>query len=355
MLKKIQKTRKKNVGLSPGSLVHIGEQKEEITKLTLCTFDSDNLTVKEIDHADFIRETKADHGIAWLNVCGLHDISLFEEIKNMFQIDPLLMEDILNTSHLPKIEIQDEYIFIIAKIITFNCEEKEAEYEHCSLLLGKNFLLSFQEKEGNIFDPVRQRLKNANGRLRKQSSDYLFYALLDVIVDNYYLVLQQVGDCIESLDEAVINHADKKIVFDIQNMKRNIMLLRRSVWPLRQAIHDLKNEDAMLISKFVRPYLGDLYDHTYQITETIEIFRDLANGTMDVYLSMLSNRMNDVMRMLTIIATIFIPLTFIAGVYGMNFESMPELSWRFGYTLIWGIMLTVALVLILYFKKKRWL
>lgn len=355
MLGKNLKKRKKSIGLSPGTLIYIGEEQTQPVKVSIIDYDEANLNTSEIPVDEIPDKISTQGDKLWLNIDGLNDINLLENLKHQFDIDPLVMEDILNTSHQPKIDIYEKYIFVIAKMITFDSEKRQPHFEHFCLIAGSGFVISFQEKEGDIFDPVRQRLKNANGRLRKQGTDYLLYALLDLIVDNYYLVLQQISDIIDSLDEEILDNPEKKIIYDIQHLKRTLLLLRRSIWPLRQSIHDLRNEDTDLISDFVHPYLNDLHDHANQVTETVEVFRDMVNSTMDTYLSVLSNKMNDVMRILTIIATIFIPLTFIAGIYGMNFENIPELKWSYGYAMIWAVIFLVAGSLIIFFRRRKWL
>jgi magnesium transporter len=349
------KKRIETIGLPPGSLVHIGEQKVDTVKLSIINYDKENLTQKDLKKVEESLPFRTSPGVTWLNITGLHDVQTLQKIGNHFGIHPLVTEDILNTGHQPKTEIYEDHIFIIAKMIKFNSEKNEVIREQVSIILGKNYVITFQEVEGDIFDPVRKRLMNSNGRLRDNGPDYLTYALLDVIVDNYYLIIQALDEIIEELDEKVLQATDKSLMSDIQKLKRETFLLRKTILPLRVAIDDLMKEESNLMGSFTLPYLSDLYDHANQVVDNIVIFREMVSGTMDVYLSTLSHIINDVMKILTIIATIFIPLTFLAGIYGMNFEYMPELKWAFGYPLIWVIMIALGSVSLIFFRKKGWL
>ena len=349
------KKRTETIGLPPGSFVHIGEKKVDSTIISVIDYDSRQVNHKVLKNVDESFPFKDSPTVTWLNVSGLHEVDTLQKIANHFGIHPLVIEDILNTGHQPKTEIYEEYIFIIAKMVLFDGENETTETEQVSIIMGKHFVITFQEKEGDIFDPIRKRIANPKGRLRQQGPDYLTYALLDVIVDNYYLIIQDLDSIIEELDEKVLESAEKSLIHNIQHLKRETLLLRKTIWPLRIAINTLMEEDTTLISDFTSPYLRDLYDHTNQVADTIETFREIVAGTMDVYLSTLSNRMNDVMKILTIIATIFIPLTFIAGIYGMNFQYMPELSWPWGYPVIWLVMVSIGLSLVTFFRRKKWM
>jgi len=355
MVKKLLKRSSRKAGLSPGSLIHIGEQKVPEVKLSLINYDLQQVVRHESETIEELISQIPSEGISWLNITGLHDIDIIQKIGEHYNINVLNLEDILNTGQRPKCELYDDYLYIVLKMITYNDESYEAEIEQVSILLGDNYVITFQEREGDVFEPIRKRLQNTKGRLRKYGADYLVYALMDVIIDNYYIVMEKIGWAIEDLDEKILVNPDQDRLTSIQNLKREILLIRKSIWPLRETVNQLQSEGTDLISESIAPYLRDLYDHTIQVVETIEIFREMASNIMDLYLSNLSNRMNEVMKVLTIIATIFIPLTFIAGIYGMNFERMPELHWNWGYPLVWTIMLVVAGILILFFRKKKWL
>ena len=351
---KIGKKTSAKVGLPPGSIIHVGEQKIEKVKITLTEYDEKNVERCEINSVEEIDPYTDTPQVTWVNVCGLHDTELIKQIGEKFNIHPLVLEDILNTETRPKIEIVDEYVFIAMKMLTYSPDENEIVTEQVSFILGDTFVFSFLEKSDNIFNPINDRITNNYGRVRKQASDYLFYALMDVVVDQYFLVLEQIEQNIESLDDEVITSADRSQIEKIYNLKNKLLLTRRSIWPLREIFTRLIREESKLINKKIVPYLRDLLDHTMQVTETIELQREITNGIMETHLSMMSFKMNEVMKVLTIIATIFIPLTFIVGIYGMNFPNMPEMKWPWAYFALWGVMIAVVAVMILYFKRKKW-
>lgn len=345
----------KKAGMSPGTLIHIGEQKVAKVEISLINYDQEKVDQHDYEHIDEVFSDIPQTGITWLIISGLHDTEIIQKVGDHFNINALDLEDILNTSQRPKCEIYDDYIYIVIKMLSYNSRKREVDIEQVSIILGNNYVITFQEREGDDFDPIRKRLQNAKGRLRKNGTGYLLYALMDVVIDNYYVVLEQIGTAIEELDVKILAEPDKDRLGDIQKFKHEILLIRKSIWPVREAVNELQAEDTDLISEEIEPYLRDLYDHSKQVVETVEVFREMTSNIMDLYLSNLSNRMNEVMKVLTIIATIFIPLTFIAGIYGMNFENMPEVHWEMGYPLIWLLMLLTAGTLIYYFRKKHWL
>lgn len=351
---RIKKKTSSKAGLPPGSIIHVGEQKIEKVKITLTEYDENKFETCEIHSIEEIEPYTDTPQVTWVNVCGLHDTELIKQIGEKFNIHPLVLEDILNTETRPKIEMTEKYIFIAMKMLTYNNNESEIVTEQVSFILGDTFVFSFLEKSDNIFNPIKDRITSNYGRVRKQPSDYLFYALMDVVVDQYFLLLEQIEQNIESLDDEVINSADRSQIEKIYNLKNKLLLTRRSVWPLRELFTRLIREESRLINKKIVPYLRDLLDHTIQITETIELQREITNGLMEIHLSMMSYKMNEVMKVLTIIATIFIPLTFIVGIYGMNFPNMPEMKWPWAYFAVWGVMISVVLVMLLYFRRKNW-
>ena len=351
---RIGKKTSSKVGLPPGSIIHVGEQKIEKVKINLTEYDENKFETCEIHSVEEIEPYTDTPQVTWVNVCGLHDTELIKQIGEKFNIHPLVLEDILNTETRPKIEMTDSYIFIAMKMLTYNKDENRIDTEQVSFILGNSFVFSFLEKSDNIFNPIKDRITNNYGRVRKQTSDYLFYALMDVVVDQYYLVLEQIADKIELLDDEVITNADRSQIEKIYNLKNKLLLARRSLWPLREIFTRLMREESGLINKKIVPYLRDLLDHTIQITETIELQREITNGLMETHISLMSYKMNEVMKVLTIIATIFIPLTFIVGIYGMNFPNMPEMKWPWAYFALWGVMITVVLFMVYYFRRKRW-
>lgn len=354
MVRKLFKKYSKKIGLPPGTMVYVGEKKVEKVKISVIDYDKDNFQKRELVSVEEAFPFKETPTVTWLNINGLHEVEVLEKIGKHYDIHPLIMEDILNTQQRPKIEIFDDYIFAVMKVITQD-EEGNINIEQLSLFLGENYVITFQESEGDIFDPVRERIEKSKGRIRKCGPDYLAYAIMDIVIDHYFFILEKVGETVEFLEDNVIENPDESIVQNIQQMKRKLIFMRKSIWPLRELISTLVREETKLIKDSTMPYLRDLYDHTIQVVDSVETFRDMVSGILDVYLSSVSNKMNEVMKVLTIIATIFIPLTFIAGIYGMNFEFMPELRFHWGYPLIWGIMIIIFLTMIFYFKRKKWL
>jgi magnesium transporter len=345
--------RSKKAGLLPGSLIHIGNTYAEKSKITLINYDESNFLEKEIISSADLRAEKDKLGITWINIDGLQDTKLLEDIGNMFGLHPLVLEDILNTDQRPKMEDYCDYIYIVLRNFTGQTNGN-LQSEQISIILGKNFVLSFRERPSNLFEPIRQRLSNNKGRIRKSGADYLVHAVIDNIVDNYFIVLESLEEKIEFLEDDLVKRTTPAIIQEINNLKRELILLRKSLWPLREAISSLQRTDSALISESTGIYFKDIFDHVIAIIDAVETFRDMLSGMLDIYLSSVSNKLNAIMKVLTIIATIFMPLTFLAGVYGMNFKYMPELEWHWGYFSVLGIMLVIALLMIYYFKKKKW-
>ena len=293
--------------------------------------------------------------VTWINIDGVHQLEIIEKIGEHFNIHPLVLEDIVNTGQRPKIEDFVDYIFVTLKMLRYSEGEKETKAEQVSLILGSNFVISFQESEGDVFNPIRERIRADKGRIRKMGVDYLAYALMDAIVDNYFTILEKLGDRIEDFEEELVVNPKPETLQAIHHLKREMIFLRKSVWPLREVINRLERWESSLINKSTAIYLRDVYDHTIQVIDSVETFRDMLSGMLDIYLSSVSNRMNEVMKVLTIIATIFIPLTLVAGIYGMNFRFMPELEMPIGYPMILLSMLFIGILMVAYFRKKKWL
>jgi magnesium transporter len=351
MIKKVSK----KVAQPPGTLIHMGEKKTETVSLDLFRYNKDILEEKKMADPRECLSEEDFKGVCWINIIGIHDIPTIESIGSIFNIHPLVQEDILNTFHRPKFEESEEYLFLVLKMLMYDPGAKDVISEQVSFVLGPDFLVTFQEQEGDVFNPVRERLRKALGRIRKMGPDFLLYALMDAVVDNYFLVLEAIGEDLEILEDQLLEKPTPKVLEVVHKLKREMIFLRRAVWPLREVINGLQKTGSKLVKKTTALYLRDIYDHTIQVIETVETYRDMVSGLQDLYLSSVSNKMNEVMKVLTIIATIFIPLTFIAGIYGMNFEFMPELKWKIGYFFIWGIMIVVALGMLLHFKRKKWL
>ena len=349
------KSRSKKIGLPPGSLIHIGDKMTEKTKIAVFNYDEAHLDEPEISVVSDCRQFNDSPTVTWIHISGIHDTKTLEELGILFGLHPLTMEDILNTDQRPKMDDFCEYIYIVLKAFyNQGSKNRELTSEQISIVLGPTFVLSFAENETDLFKSVRERIRAGKGRLRKSGADYLAYALIDTIVDNYFTILEQYGEKIEILEESLVKTPSTQILQAIQRLKREMIFLRKSVWPLRETISGLERTECNLMHESTDVYLKDIYDHTIQVIETIETFRDMLSGILDIYLSSVSNRMNEIMKVLTIIATIFMPLTFIAGVYGMNFKYMPELEWHWGYFSIWGIMIAIAILMLVYFRKKKW-
>lgn len=352
---KLTKRQSKTAGLPPGTLVHVGERKTEEVRITFMDYDEHNFQEKQVANIEDCFPFKDTPTVTWINIDGLHNTELIEKLGRQFELHPLILEDILNTGQRPKFEDFDNYVFTVLKMLSYDEANQTTQAEQVSLVLGTNFVISFQESVGDVFEQIRDRIRNSKGRIRKMGSDYLMYVLLDAIVDNYFLILEKFGEKIEYMEEELVSDPTEKTLQQIHTLKREMVFLRKSVWPLRELISSLERSESKLIKESTGIYLRDVYDHTIQVIDTVESFRDMVAGMLDIYLSSLSNKMNSVMKVLTIIATIFIPLTFIAGIYGMNFKNMPELEWRWAYPAVLLIMLIVTVVMLGYFKSKRWL
>jgi len=349
------KKRSKKAGLPPGTLVHIGEKKAETSKITIMDYDEAHFQEKETKTIEECLLFKDKPTVTWINIDGLHQVEILERLGECYGLHPLVLEDILNTDQRPKMEDYGEYLFIVLRMLNYNDKSSEIEAEQISLILGTNFVLSFQEKEGDTFNPIRERIRNSKGRIRRMGADYLSYSLLDSIVDNYFIILEKLGEKIEFLEDELVTRPTPETLQIIHHLKREMIYLRKAVWPLREVIGNLERGEPPLVKETIRVYLRDVYDHTIQVIDTIETFRDMVSGMLDIYLSSISNRLNAVMKVLTIIATIFMPLTFLAGIYGMNFKYMPELEWRWSYPVVWLIMVGIGVSMLLYFRKKKWL
>jgi magnesium transporter len=347
---------RKNISTPAGEPgINEGREPASVT-LTCINYNKDG-PVTEHQASAFTQEMAFVNkpGVTWLDIDSVHHTDILEAVGAQANLHPLVIEDIHNTYQRPKVEDYEQYLYIVLKMISWDEAATEIQGEQVSLVLGENFVLSFKEDPGDIFDPIRTRLREGKGRIRKQGPDYLAYALLDQVVDHYFLVLENLGEKIEDLEEELVTNPDASTLQTIHHLKRELIFLRKSVWPLREAISSLERGESPLFQPDTLVYLRDVYDHAIQVIDTIETFRDMVSGMLDIYLSSVSNRMNEVMKVLTIIATIFIPLTFIAGIYGMNFTNMPELGWPMGYFMVWGLMILIFIGMLIFFKRKGWM
>jgi len=344
----------KPIGLSPGTLLHVGRQKTERGSLSFIDYNpTQHQTAQDIS-LDKCRELKNSDSVSWINFSGLHDIEQVNAIGQVFGLHALVLEDILNTSHQPKCEEFDDYILMIFKLIHLDAETGQLDQEQISMAVGPNWLITFQEKPDDIFERLRDRISRASGKIRNRGTDYLAYAILDSVVDSYFHVLSKIGEELESLEESLLLNPERNALHEIHRYKQELMMLRRAIWPLQMAISEFRQLEEPLLTEGTAIFLRDLQDHITHAVESLEMMRDSSANLLDLYISLSSQKMNETMKVLTIMASLFIPLTFIAGIYGMNFETMPELKWAWGYPMIWALMISVTVGMLWYFKRKKW-
>jgi magnesium transporter len=345
----------RKVGMPPGSLVYTGEKGHLPAKITITRYNENEIVER---HFDAFAECQlvGDPGeVTWINVSGISKVTDLEKVGECFKIHPLVLEDILEVGQRPKVEDYDDYLYIVLNSIRPVAEGEELVAEEVSLVLGPHYLLSFYAGDDDIYAPVRERLLQAKGRIRKLGADYLAYSLIDLVVDNYFVELEKFGDQVESLEDAVVAQPSPQTLRDVHRFKNDMIMLRKSLWPLREVIARLERRESPLISENLGNYFRDVYDHTIIAIDTVETYRDILSGMLDIYLSSMSNRLNSIMKVLTIIATIFMPLTFITSLYGMNFKHMPELQWEYGYFMVLGLVVIIAVSMLEYFRRKRWI
>jgi magnesium transporter len=344
------------MGVAPGTLMHIGRALAGPVRLETHHFGSmeplERTIVTDVSQA---AAQAGGAGILWLDVSGLHDTETIAEIGTAFGLHPLLLEDVVNTHQRPKAEVYGEHLFLVLRVLRGTAQSAAVEAEQLSVVLGRNFVITFQEREQDTFDPVRNRLRDPSSRLRQRGADFLAHALVDTVVDAYFAVLERLGDRLEELENEVMASPESETLGAVYAVRRTLSEVRRAVWPLRDAMAGLGRGDADLIRDETLPYLRDVHDHVIRVIETVETYRDTASTLLELYMSSVSQRLNEVMRVLTIIATLFIPLSFLVGVYGMNFPNMPELGWRWGYAAIWVVMGLVAGGMLLFFRRRGWL
>ena len=354
MAKKKKSKHHKKIGQSPGTLIYTGNKSNNLA-IEVFDYNLDRIEEKDLLKIEDAFIYKSTDSITWININGLNHINEIEKIGKHYNLHPLILEDIVNTSQRPKIDEYDDYIFVVIKMLYYDTDEHIIS-EQVSFILGENYVLTFQEAEGDVFNGVRDRLRFCKGRIRGLGSDYLLYALIDAVTDHYYAIIETMGDKIEDLEDNLFNGQTKnEISQQIQDLKREVLKVRRAIFPLREIINRIEKTDNKLILDKTLHYFRDIYDHIIQISENIDIYREMIWGLMDMYMTSISNKMNEVMKVLTIIATIFIPLTFIAGIYGMNFDNIPELHYKYSYFILWFVMIIIFIGMLYYFKRKKWL
>ncbi|MBC8377064.1 MAG: magnesium/cobalt transporter CorA [FCB group bacterium] len=342
-------------GLPPGTLVYVGDRMDHEISIRVIDYTPHDLSESNFRDINDTLTFKTSNTVSWVNIDGVHDIELIRSIGAVFDLHPLLLEDIVNTVHRPKVEDQEEHLFFTFKMLNFNEKDLSLGSEQVSIILGSSYVLSFQETPHDVFDPVRNRIKANKGRIRRKNSDYLVYALIDAVVDSYFTFIESYDKSISELEDRIHENPQQEDFNLIQRLKKQLLRLRRTITPLHEAISFMLNTESELIEPRTVKYYRDVYDHLHQVLDSIELNRGLLEGLVDTYMSSMSNRMNQVMKVLTIIATIFIPLTFIAGIYGMNFTHMPELGWKYSYPTLLGSMAFIFVGMLIYFKKSKWL
>ncbi len=345
--------RSKKTGAPPGTLIHVGREITTDVVITRCCYDEASYVEDKGITLEQLFTSSNDLAVEWINFDGIHDVKMIEQIGIHYGIDTLVLEDIVNSNQRPKIEDYGDYIYIVLKMLTLSKTTGEIETEQVSIVFNSKILFSFQEKQGDDFEPLRDRIRKKN-KIRRMGTDYLTYSIIDYIADNYFIVLEKIGDRIEKIEEEVLTDPDDHTLRKIHELKRDTLMIRKSIWPLRDVLGLMIRPENDFIQDSIVFNLRDAYDHTIEVIDTVEAYRDFMTGLLDIYLSGISNKMNEVMKVLTLISTVFIPLTFIAGVYGMNFKYMPELEWQHGYFFILGLMVIVVSLMFIFFKRNKW-
>ncbi|OCC15326.1 Magnesium and cobalt transport protein CorA [Dissulfuribacter thermophilus] len=343
-------------GLPPGALIHVGDVLETVTRISVIDYSTEHFEEQTIQSIDEILKYKDSNTVTWVIIEGLTNVDVVERIGTMFDIHQLVLEDIMNTHQRPKFEEYDDYLYIVLKCLSTENDQFAVTYEQISLLVLKNFVFVFKEKKDDLFHPIQKRIRSKRDRLRKFGTDYLTYTILDIIVDQNFIVIDSLDDAINSVEDTLLaSEPTKDTLNTIQRLKREVANIRKHVSPVRELIAGMLCSESELIDEKIHIYLKDVSDHAIRIIESIESYRDILIGLLDIYISIVGNKMNEIMKVLTIFASIFIPLTFLAGIYGMNFEYMPELKWKWAYPALWSVFITISVVLLIYFKRKKWL
>lgn len=346
---------RKAPGLPPGTVIYTGHERTDEVQIRVIDYTADHLQEVSVTQDNALSQFVNSDSRTWIDVIGVHDTDRLKSIGEQFNLHPLILEDIANTHQQPKLEDQDDFFFMVFRMPRTGANPQEGPTEQISLVVGADFLLSFQEVPGDILDPVRRRLETPGSRIRSGGPDYLAYAILDTVVDHYVSNAQKLGDHIEEMEENLTQDLTSETIHVLQDYKKAVLRMRRVVFPIREVVHQFVSSTSPRIKRPTRPFLRDLLDHANQLTEELTSFRQMLNDMSDLYFSLMSHKMNQIMKFLTIMGTIFIPLTFVVGIYGMNFDYMPELHWRFGYPMAMGVMALIAGILLIYFRFKKWL
>ena len=354
-MKRRLKRKTRPVGLSPGTLVDLHEERRQVVKITRFDYNEKELQEQAIEILADVQVFRENDTVTWIDIDGLPTVDVLRQLGKTFSLHPLILEDILDSQHRPKLEDYDDYLYLVLQMLSFDSQHKQILVEQVNFILGPNFVVSVQEgNTGDLFEPVRERIRSARGKIRISGSDYLAYALIDAIVDHYFVILAQVAEEMDRLDSDLIEAPSPDTLAAIYSIRRELILLHKSIWPLRDVVHRLTWAESSLFAKPTVLFLRDVYDHISQVIDLVETYRDLVAGMLDLYLSSTSNRMNVIMKVLTIIATVFIPITFITSLYGMNFKYMPELDWQWGYPMVWLVVICITSVMLALFRIWKW-
>ncbi|MCW5626938.1 MAG: magnesium/cobalt transporter CorA [Burkholderiales bacterium] len=353
--RKTSHSRAAKAGLPPGSLVYVGNRPPHPTHMSLLDYDEHHVEERDLDRVEECLPFKDKATVTWINVDEIGDAELMASFGRVMGFHPLMLEDILNTDQRPKVEDHGDYLYVVLKMLAWNAERGDIDVEQLSLVVGANYVVSFGERKGDYFDPLRARIREAVGRARKLGADFLAYSLLDMVVDHYFIVLERLGEKLEQTEDAVMANPGPDVLAQIHRLKRDLIFVRKAVWPLREAITTLRHLNTPLIAKPTGIFLRDLNDHVVQVIEGIETYQNLVASMLDTYLSTVSNRTNAVMRVLAVFSAVFMPLTFITGIFGMNFRDMPPLEWGWGFAATLGAMLIMGVAMVLYFRSRRWI
>lgn len=343
------------IGQTPGEIIFIGDKKMDSPTIKVFDYDMDQFVEKEISDINECFGFLGTKTVTWININGLHDTELIKQIGEGFSLHPLILEDIANTGQRPKMEEFDDYLFFVMKMMRYDSDLKKVVTEQLSLIIGANFLITFQEIPGDVFNHIRERIRKNRGRIRKSGPDYLGYSLIDTIIDNYLLIIERLGEEIEDVENVIIRSKDPMILNTINRYKREMNYLRKTVRPVKEFLLLFSKTESDLVEEGTYPFLKDLLDLSTQTVEIIDSYRDMLSDQLNIYNTQISNKLNEIMKVLTIFSAIFIPLTFIAGIYGTNFEYLPELKYKYSYFIFWGVLIIITLIMVRYFKRKNWL
>ncbi len=353
---RLVRRQRKKPGLPPGTIVHTGEQKVEVVRISAFDFAGEKCTeIKDVEDITSVLDLRDSPTVTWVNIDGLHDTDLIEKIGLHYGFHPLVLEDVVHVGQRPKLEEYDDYLYLVLYQLEWRGEDAMVTEEQVSMIIGPNYVFSFQERPGDDFETVRERLRQSRGKARHRGADYLAYQLIDATVDNYFTILDRIGQVTEQVELEVLGSPTPQTMHRLHQIKRELLVVRRAIWPLRDVLAGLMRTESELVTEGTRVYLRDVHDHAVRVVDMVETLRDVVGGMIEIYLAQVTIRTNEVMKVLTMMASVFIPLTFIVGVYGMNFDFMPELNVWWGYPAVWAVMIAATAGILIWFRRQRWL